>query len=531
MKKLFSKRGRTSISRTPLIERDNSSQQGYDLALDANDNHPSILNTNEEQPLEVPGEISLQVLAEVLGVVPDTNTTLDGVWSDSDQQKSLIQKSVDQHFPKPPADLDGDLPEHLKNVQNTVHSELARLHLLLDGMVLGECLIDCYHRHTFNHLDDLLQEICSSKSLLVLMKWVLYTYPSQDLLSHPGREEPVTKVDPLMFSEWFVKAKDKLLVNVQKEVKGQLEKILQFEQNEDGMYTDEAFVGFYVDVIGCTEAIPKETLKISSELSHRVQEVCFRALLGFLDRYMAEQTETLGKEAKKEKPKMWLFFKTLNTCEKLRGYVQNKGSAIQRSLLEHIVAKLDNIESLALNLLLEKVADIAEKNLKDYFKTDNKRFLMSALTDDFSKTQCSQEIEKKVMDEVYELVVRIYLKHLLKSSKSRLQRCWSSDVGRTIHEDADLLHSTFTKLAPGVQQWNFVLLRVSELLECKDVDMVKLTVAVMQKESPSWRGDVELLPKLLRWVGLSGSRVREVLDAIPGQEPRHVSWCFSLKCW
>ncbi|XP_034530282.1 uncharacterized protein LOC117805823 [Notolabrus celidotus] len=542
MKNLFGSKPKPkrTESRRPLIENNIFLQGGCDLpSCDSNDNLIKTFHTNEEQPSQIAWQTNYQDLAEVLGVAPDANTSVDGVCcsiqpeADSEGRvKRLIQRSVHKHFPKPPADPNKNLHKHLENVKNTVYSEVGRLHLLLDGERQTEYLIDCYHRQTFDQLHDLIQDISSSQSSFQLMDWVLNSYWSLDLSDFLDLPEKLKKPDPVMSSEWIGKAKDKLLENVQKEVKGQLEKILQSDRVQEGCDNDEAIVRLYVDTIGCIDAMPKEAKKISSKLSVQVQEICFSELLVFLERYTAEQAEALIKEAKEDRPNMWLFFKTLKTCEELKKHVQRKGLISNKSLLEDIVQKLDDMETLTLKLQLKVVADFAEKHLKSYFKADNKLFLLSlTLKANFPKIQHCQDLQEKVMDEACRLIVQTYLKHLLQRSQKQLQKYWSHDVGQTITDDAELLHKAMTELAPGVQQRNLMLEKVAEMLECNDINALKITVASMQEECQTLSDDMDLLPKLLRWKGLPHRRVRAVLSVIPGHQPRPVS-CFScLRCW
>ncbi|XP_041810157.1 exocyst complex component 3 [Chelmon rostratus] len=553
MKKMWKLGGRRKPQRTDsrraLMEDNKEVQDGCGHAGKGQDG-PSAqdtFNTNEQQLFQISEEVTLQKLAELLGVACPDITFEDGscisirpetISGQQDVKQSvvrIIQRSVSQRFPKQPADLDQNLQRHLLNVQETVRDELVKLAPLLDSMGLMGCLIDCYHRQTIDHLSDLLQNTRSSRNSLVLMKWVLHTYLSQELLDHPDLREmdPIKKVDFLLFTEWVAKANDKLLENVQEEVSGFLEKILQLERRQEGD-CDEAYVGLYVDTIQCIDAMPKEAQRISSELSDHVRAVCFQELLTFVRRYTAEQTEILEKEAKLDKPETTHFFKTLNSCEKLKQHVQTSGEGVRRSLLQETVDTLEHMEAFTLKLVLEMVADLAESHLKNYFKMENKQFLslIVAVQACFPKLSWCQDIQKRVMDKAYKRIAHIYLKHLVRSSQKRLAKCWSPDVGRAVAADAAVLHNTISDLAPGVQQWNLLLLRISELLECKGIDVVKLTVASMQKDCPTWSEDQDLLPALLRWKGLSRCQVREVLDALPGQEPkpRSTAWFSCFGC-
>lgn len=284
--------------------------------------------------------------------------------------------------------------------------------------------------------------------------------------------------------------------------------------------------------------MPKEAQEISSKLSDEVREVCFQELLMFLERYSSEQTEILGKKAKMDKPETIHFFKTLKTCKELKQHVQNNSKGINESLIQEIAETLEKMEDFTLKLLMDIVDDMAEIHLSNYFKTENKQFffLILGLKAYFPKLSWCQDVQKRVMDEAYKLIAHIYLKHLVQSSQKKLKKCWSADVGQTVTEDAQSLHDTISGLAPDVKQWNLMMLKVKELLEDKDSVAVKLTAASMLKECPTWSEDEELLPALLRWKGLSGWEVKEVLevlDSLSEHKPssRSVSWYSCLTCW
>lgn len=53
---------------------------------------------------------------------------------------------------------------------------------------------------------------------------------------------------------------------------------------------------------------------------------------------------------------------------------------------------------------------------------------------------------QRVMNEVYKLISHIYLKHLVRTSHSKLTKRWSPDVGQAVTEDAELLHNTISNL-------------------------------------------------------------------------------------
>ena len=88
----------------------------------------------------------------------------------------LIERSVNQHFPKPPEELERNLQQHLLEVETVLQTQLERLAPQITCKELMGCLLECYHRQTFDHLHGLLQNISTSKNSFMLLNWVLYTY-------------------------------------------------------------------------------------------------------------------------------------------------------------------------------------------------------------------------------------------------------------------------------------------------------------------------------------------------------------------
>ncbi|XP_030247651.1 uncharacterized protein LOC115566042 [Sparus aurata] len=492
--------------------------------------NPSDQNTSTTQRVE---EFPLQDLPELLGVTAGVNPSEDGCCSaesesDSAQQKQrdvrLIQASVSQHFPKPPLDLDQNLQQHLFNVQETVRNELMRLSPELEKMGLIGCLIDCYHRHTLDHISDLFKNVQSCKKSFELMKWILHPYLSQELLSHPDLQEnaPIIKVDFPLSTELVAKAENLLLENVPKEIRKCLDEILLIHRNQDICDSEESCIGLYVDIIQVVNDMPEKAQQINPKLSHDIREVCFQELKMFLGRYTSEQTKFLRVKAKKAIPNKIHFFKILKTCKEIKEYVQTKCEGIEDSLIKEIVTTLENMEDVTLKLLMEIVADIAERHLQNYFKTKYERFfLIPDVQTHFPQVSWCPDVQKRVMDEAYKLIAHTYLKHLIRSSQKTLRKCWSPDVVQKVIEDAELLHNTISELAPGVEQW-----MLPELLDCNDIEAMKITVGTMQHSC--YKEDEELLSTLLVWKGLSKSQAQQVLSVLPEHKPRQTN--FLLEC-
>ncbi|KAM9842798.1 uncharacterized protein ACBR49_014176 [Aulostomus maculatus] len=357
------------------------------------------------------------------------------------------------------------------------------------------------------------------------MKWVLHDYLSQDMLADPDLAVDIAKdVDLLLVIEWTVKAKDNLLKNVQKEVRRCLEKILEMEQTQSSCDSEEAFMGLAVDIIQCIDANSKNAQQISAKLSDRVREVCFQELRLFVESYHTEQARILKEPAELAQLQTIHFLKTLKTCTELRQHVQTRAGGINAPLVQEIVAVLVNMENVTLKTLLKRISDSTEKNLKAYFKSNDKRFVfINALKTFFPEKCFCLEVQKRVVTEAYKLITQLYLKHLVKSKRRHLQACWSPRIGIRVGEDAELLHQAMSDLAPGVEECHIMLLQVSELLECKNPETVELEVAFMLQRWATKREDLELLLSLLRWMGLSKRHVKEALDHQP--RPSSATWC------
>ncbi|XP_036006422.1 uncharacterized protein si:dkey-196h17.9 [Fundulus heteroclitus] len=436
------------------------------------------------------------------------------------------ERSEPLSFPDPPADLDLHLAQHLDTAADIVESELRRLSHRRSGDDRS-CLTDDLLCQTCAHLQVLLQNISTSKNCFLLMNWV-----SQ-------RKTLLDKSELGELDEWETKAQAKLLEKVQEEVRDTLQKILDADRSQTG-HDHEAYVRLYLDIIQCINAKPKLAHEISSTLYYQARVVCFEELLHFVKRYTSEQDEILRKKAQtwRENPEILQFLKTLRTCKELRKHVQTEGTAIKRSLLKEIEELLKTMEALTLKLLNQIVTELAETCLTNYFNSPNRLCkpvdrqcdLLATLKNHFPKLEDASEEQRIVMDEAYKVVAHTYLKHLIQKSQRNLRKHWSPKVGQAVLADAENLHTTISDLAPGVKQWNGMLLMIQELLDCKSMDTLKLTVAGIQKDFEEQREDLELLPGLLRWKGLSKRDVREVLEALPDSPPmpssRPVRSCF-----
>ncbi|XP_040055954.2 uncharacterized protein LOC120833148 [Gasterosteus aculeatus] len=514
----FGKLGRTDSTRR-LMEKNQEDEvipDGPELARPSCDTSTQNPQSNHE---ESERRITSEEAAGLLCVAPDALTSEAGR---PQSVVGLIEVFLEQHFPKIPADVEQTLSRHLLEVQETLLRELVRLAPRLHS----EGLLECCHQQTFKHLDHLLRMIRIPRELLFLINWVLHTYLSRDLLGHPDLQctDPIKKIDLLLLTRWTSQAEEILFEILMRDIGRCLEKILQMEMSHDDLY---------VDAIQCIDAVPQNVLKISPQLSDKLQEGCMRELLWFLKKFTAAQKDLLRKKAKMDEPETKDFFRNLKNCKGLKQYIQEKDKEKKYPLMEII----EDMEAFTLKLLREIFADIAESRLKKYFKSQNKEF--SLLLDDvrslLSGLSDYEDVQMRVMDEAYKLLAHVYLKRLVGTRLSRLRRRWQPDVGRRVTEDAELLHHFLADLVPGVAGWNAMLLKVEDLLSVESLDVMKVTAAEMQKECHPGSGDLQLLPALLQWRGLSGSQIRDVQYAmmdLPGfQLPPTPASCFSCFTW
>lgn len=533
-------------SSTPLFrwKRNKDRPDGNASTVGCSDNNPLVQNTitskteclHHSSPLtDLPRglqggggqDVKVETLAEVLRVNQDSvvsyhSESQPGVNSQQTLEQTvvlLIQASVHKHLPEPPADLESDLKTHLAAVQKVVVEELLRLAPELEPHGLMGKLTEIYHRGVFKQMNSLLQQVTSTRNCLQLLHWVLLTYPSQDLLLDPEIQasDLVKHIDLVLLTDWTSQAQDKLLSFVQRDVSSHLNEIQKIDRKT--CLTEEDYLGFHIDLIKCIDAAPSQAQKLSSELSLKLTKVCLKELLTFVTSHKSYRFEVLTKD-KMADSALVSIFKDLKTCKELKSHVTQTKFKVSEvtSTVEEIVASLEEIEKFNLKCLLEIVTDFSESNLKKYFRSSQKDcFLMTDLKILFTpEPWLSLEEHKRAMDEAYKLFVRLYCKHLISHKLSELREHWSPDVANSIAEDAELIHNIMLDLCPGVEQWNFLLCHISDLLKTSDVDAMKVSTGALLQECINKRcaDDSSLLYPLLWWMGWSRLNIREIVSAL-----------------
>ncbi|KAJ8288937.1 hypothetical protein COCON_G00015960 [Conger conger] len=449
----------------------------------------------------------------------------------------LVEQAVTKKIPQPPLDRLGSghpekvLKEYLQLVQATVLEELRRLAPGLRETPLLDCVVENFHRHIFAQLDKVLQCTMTADKAYLVLYWAACVYLSEELMSHPDIKDSCFKaVDLLVLSDWMQRAEKVFLAAVQGVVS---ERLCCIHQNE--IYWDncipgheENFIKLHIDVIqpcllfpaifadsclfACLLALLfpaifagssqsylpvvhawiEQAGKISKLLKVKVQEICYLKLLDFLEKYVEKEKKQLKMHAKSGD---MYPFRTFCTSMELRKYAQT-------------IATNKMINPSRLSPLSK-----AKATLKEYFKKGarQKMGVIEEITEYFiTLPKTNQDAYKKAVDTAYDRLTCLYLKHLLQSNRSKLERTWS-DVGSKVTGNAEYMHRMFSQLNPEVIPRNQALLNVGKLLKCNDLNAQKITVIKMKTECPDM--SQEQVRSLLRWKGLSRSQVNEVLEA------------------
>ncbi|XP_029972247.1 uncharacterized protein LOC115406386 [Salarias fasciatus] len=415
---------------------------------------------------------------------------------------------------QPPQNLEENLQEHLRKVEEDVVLHLKRLRPWIQPHGLMGYLEDCCHRRMIQHLQSLIRRVSSCRSGFKLLYWARHSYLSIEEFSNHDDQ----KIDG--WDEWESTAKDILIQTVQEELQGHLDKILRDHKLQETCDNEESYIGLDMDVIQSTNAKFEKAKTIDQELSDRVLQVCSQELLAFAKRYITWQREFLKKQ-----PETVHFLKTLRTCRGIRTYVQD------RQMEEKTVELLTEMETSTKKLLIVVVIDEVEENIKEYFKSNNRRnFPFRPLEKHFPQLDFAAAEHKAVMGDIYKDVAHVYFKHLIGTSMRKLRKKWSEDIGTTVHQDAVELHNIISNRVEDVQPHNNLLLKIKEVLTCSDVEGMKVTMAFIEHECDGQSKG--LLPGLLLWRGYPRRDVMRVMEALPSPLPMPSSrlWPFQ-SCW
>ncbi|XP_055087313.1 exocyst complex component 3 isoform X2 [Periophthalmus magnuspinnatus] len=433
-----------------------------------------------------------------------------------------------------PSELETKLQCHLQALQNVVLHELLRLGPVLEHWGLIRNLTQKYHHALVSHMNELLSEVCSRKACLQLLCWALTQYFSQELLLHPDLQssELIQHIDLVLLSDWIQQAQDKLLQLVKEEVSSQLDHILTLETQHQPCNTEEQFVSTYVDVIQCIDATASAVEAFSSSLSLKLSHLCLQQLLPFTKSYKQQWfkwLETLQKKKMAEE-QMLQFFRTLEICKELKEYLTKikfrRCAQEVQDISEEVEALLTETETFTQTVILNTVEVFAKNGFKKYFKRNHSCYSpMTDLERLFRlELRLSLKKHKGTIDECYKLIVSLYVKHVSSHKLDKLRKKWSQNVESSVFEDARCIHEIISNLCPGVENWNFPLYFISDLLKTEDINSIKISSGDLlnRHKENGLTVDTSMPFALLQWKGLSRRNIREILTSLLDVEPNLV---------
>ncbi|KAL0969014.1 hypothetical protein UPYG_G00221580 [Umbra pygmaea] len=449
----------------------------------------------------------------------------------------LMEVSLEKIFPElPTCDIVNQLKDNLLKMRNVQEEHPSSAPQFKEAQLLKN-LIACHHQCIFECLDQILQHVNTTKTIFTLLDWVQHKYLSTELLGHPELwDEALQAVDLRLLTDWISQAEKKLLAIVQKDLFTSLRRILQNESSREVCVSvDEAFIRLHVDVIQCLNAVLQRAKETSQTLKHNIQKLCWEGLQDFVEKYVNFEKKNLKEETQLGTSNRMYLFKISKSCNELKRYALSIAADHKGLDTGNIISALNELEGIALQHLMERPIHLAQIIVAKYFKGDDKEMLhlndIEQLLNDLPK---DQDLQKTIVSKAYHQIVVLYFQHLVQIKYMKLVKRWT-DVGERVAHDAEFLHSFFSVLNPSVEKWNLILLKVREVLECSDIESLKITVGVILQDCSST--GTKHLHALLCWNGvLSRQEIKEVLEANQDVNPcylsqiMHTPWYSCLLC-
>ncbi|XP_057198730.1 exocyst complex component 3-like [Triplophysa rosa] len=445
--------------------------------------------------------------------------------------KQLIDESVKRHFPILPED-ETQTSEQLEEFENIICSEMRRLTPVLKDAGLLTYLTDSYSRQLFIKLDLIVNRDLSENETFCLLLWGKRVFFSSDAFIM----NDIQRHDPLLFTGWFERAKQKLLTVLKDDISKYLQNILcNEEKHEDNelLMDEEWFIRVHLDVTQCLDAAIKKTEICSLTLKNSVQILCLEELRSFSQKYVDGEKLRLEDMQSLETNFVYLC-RIISTCMKLNCF------AVQICNVDNNEAPaiLKMLEDQVLSVVQKMINDLAQVSIKSSFKNGNEQIYkpmeeIRKLCASLPQIAAAEEIKTIIVNLAYDSVSRVYLDCLMESNFKRLERRWGK-VEEKIRQHMIHFQDKFAQMNCSVEQ-NQLLERMSEVLFCSDVDALKLTCATLFKDFPD--ESEHYLPRLLGWMKtLSKRQVREVLDVArlgcqnPDNHP-HFLMCLCCHSW
>ncbi|MCJ8730649.1 hypothetical protein PDJAM_G00186790 [Pangasius djambal] len=420
-----------------------------------------------------------------------------------------VEKFVDNNFPALPTNSQPHTGEYLNDAMSLIHSKVISLVPVLDDSVLESYLLESYNRRLFGILFSLMDRSSSVKDSFFLLQWVTKTYFKQD---HKGcliTQKGVLSVsDPFLLADWLEYSKQKVLTLLQDNISTTLHNILQHDElnNVCDDSNEEAFIQVQLDVIQCLDAPIQASKTVSHTLKNAVQRLCCDELHSFIQRYMNAQWA--------DEANLQRHFKTIYTCTQLRSYalriIDSNNNTDASTLL-----MLETMETQSLFSVQKLFANIAKDNLKKYFNKEDGHLnnmidLIQKMLATLPQMEQGDETKQLIVKAAYHSVTRAYLECLMQRKYKKLENRWN-DVEKKIMMDAERFHFSFAEQNGSNDVQKMVLLKMGEILQCRNVDTLKLLCSDLYIAFP--KESEEYIPALLHWRGeLPRRQIKKVID-------------------
>ncbi|XP_046732390.1 exocyst complex component 3 isoform X2 [Silurus meridionalis] len=434
-----------------------------------------------------------------------------GSYSQSKLNKYItaVEKFVDNNFPELLPNSQPYTGECLNDIMSLICSQVTGLCPVLDNSELVHYLLDSYNHHLFSMLHMLMDRSSSVKDSFFLLQWVKKTFFWQEYKGCFHTHNCVLSVsDPFLLVDWMEYSKQKLLKLLQDNISTTLYNILQHDVlnviNVDS--NEEDFIQVQLDVIQCLNAPIQASKTVSQSLSNAVQRLCCDELHSFIQKYMNVQ--------RADEANLLCNFRTIYTCRQLRSYalsiidLNNKTDSSTLLMLE-------KIESQSLSSTQQCFAFIAKDKLKKYFNKEDAHLckmmaIIQCMLATLPQIEQGQETKQLMVNAAYHSVTRAYLQCLMEKNVKKLEKRWN-DVEKRIMADAKNFYARFTQENGMDDDQKMVLLKIAELLQCRNVDALKLLCSslyiIFPKESE------EYIPDLLHWRGdLSSRQIKKIIN-------------------
>ncbi|KTF83140.1 hypothetical protein cypCar_00047348 [Cyprinus carpio] len=421
------------------------------IALDAEALNKRVLHALRKILSDQSTSEDFDAAVEVLKTLSKLNNNYSQDWLCEYLQE--INQFVENHFPTLPAEGPrGSQLEQIQDFQRTqsmINDKVLRLTPALKDAGLLDHLMDSYSRHLFTSLDLLLNRDLSVKEIFCLLLW------GKDVFFSSDSQHFFRVHDPLLLTNWFERATEKLLPKLKNDIPTTLQNILDYDEqhrpNGDSM-DEETFIRVHLDVTKCLNAVIQSSKEFSHTLMCAAQTLCLKELHHFVQEYVHAEKKSLEKQQPLKKNPVHLF-RLISTCRQLRFFApQLSNPDIKNSDdLSKMICMLKKMEDHVLSIVQKMMKDVAQAFLRHYFKEEGDQ--IQTLTEAIQK-QCASlpqtDVAKEKIQEIfvnvsYDCVSRVYLDCLMKSKFKRLERRWGN-VEERISEDVLNFHNTFAEL-------------------------------------------------------------------------------------